>query len=694
MKHRRWLWIILMGMLVLMMLSGMLFVPAANSMEAEPSTSGVTTEQKTPAKTTAKRTVIHTGTGKAVSTPEVVNGSFEEWKRGLPAGFGLYDWKSRTGVTEYIYDTTEKRSGNGSLLIKSNFPNDARVRQQVKVKPDTYYRITCWVKTRDVGTSYLGANISVYDLGDTSADLQGTKNWRKLEFIGMTGPGQYKLDVTVGLGGYSNLNTGMAWFDDLMVEELDGLPKGKQEISFFTDLSAPLSWLKNGTNTGIAFWFVLIFIIFMAGFAALTIRLNYLRYGKKGVFSSTDPRAALPDTVRTKPFRLEKRDWIIMGIMTLVYSTIALYKLGSVKVPETYWAPVRMGEAITFQFDKVADLEKVYYYTGLGDGDYRLETLDPMTGEPVVLKEIKKDQFDDCFIWKYTELDVQTDHIQLVADTFNAQMFEIGFFEKGSDTPLPVTVTYSATEALDEGSPENMIDEPETIQYIPSFMTSTYFDEIYHARTAYEHIRGISPYETTHPPLGKVIMAAGVLLFGMNPFGWRFMGMLFGVLMIPAMYAFGMKIFRRRFFAFCAAFLMMFDFMHFTQTRIATIDSYCVLFIIAMYYYMYDYYMSGSYRLGFARAMKALFLSGLFFGIGAASKWIGMYAGAGLAFLFFLAKFREYREYTRWMKSGEPPGEKWHYDYVPYHLNLTILLCVVFFVIIPGVIYVVSYFPY
>ena len=60
-------------------------------------------------------------------------------------------------------------------------------------------------------------------------------------------------------------------------------------------------------------------------------------------------------------------------------------------------------------------------------------------------------------------------------------------------------------------------------------MNSTYFDEIYHARTAYEHIHGIRPYENTHPPLGKILIGIRIRLFGMTPFGWRFIGTLLGV---------------------------------------------------------------------------------------------------------------------------------------------------------------------
>ena len=110
---------------------------------------------------------------------------------------------------------------------------------------------------------------------------------------------------------------------------------------------------------------------------------------------------------------------------------------------------------------------------------------------------------------------------------------------------------------------ENLIDEQSNFEYAPSFLTGFYFDEIYHARTAWEMLHRIEPYETTHPPLGKLIISSGIALFGMNAFGWRIAGALFGVALVPLMYLFGLKLFRNRFFAFSAAFLMMADFMRF-----------------------------------------------------------------------------------------------------------------------------------
>ena len=125
-----------------------------------------------------------------------------------------------------------------------------------------------------------------------------------------------------------------------------------------------------------------------------------------------------------------------------------------------------------------------------------------------------------------------------------------------------------------------LIDEPNTLDGEPGWFNSMYFDEIYHARTAYEHWTGMSPYETTHPPLGKVLMSWCVGLFGMTPFGWRFAGTLAGVLMLPGLYLIARLLFKKRRYAVLCCLMLALDTLHYTQTRLATIDSYVVLFLI------------------------------------------------------------------------------------------------------------------
>ena len=111
-------------------------------------------------------------------------------------------------------------------------------------------------------------------------------------------------------------------------------------------------------------------------------------------------------------------------------------------------------------------------------------------------------------------------------------------------------------DQVDEGA-SALFDEQEMASTKATYMNSTYFDEIYHPRTALEHLNNVYPYEVSHPPLGKLIISIGIMIFGMVPFGWRFMGTLFGVLMVPVLYVFLKNLFGKTPVAVCGTCLCL-----------------------------------------------------------------------------------------------------------------------------------------
>jgi dolichyl-phosphate-mannose--protein O-mannosyl transferase len=162
-----------------------------------------------------------------------------------------------------------------------------------------------------------------------------------------------------------------------------------------------------------------------------------------------------------------------------------------------------------------------------------------------------------------------------------------------------------------------------------TYKEGMYFDEIYHGRTAFELIHDIPVYETTHPYLGKHIIAEGIKLFGMNPYGWRFMNVIFGAFFIFVAYYFALLLFKEQEFAFASAFVMLYSFMHFAQARIALIDTFGVLFIFISYYFLYRFIIK--------QKLKWLMLSGIFFGLASGVKWSAVFASLGfLAIALFL----------------------------------------------------------
>lgn len=388
----------------------------------------------------------------------------------------------------------------------------------------------------------------------------------------------------------------------------------------------------------------------------------------------------LPKLPTDNKLRYTKRDMLFLLGITLVYGIVALTNLGSTSVPQTYWSGETAGESLTVRFERT---EHVAAYSVYGNID-REGTL--LLSTPTGHEEIFEQTYDDMFRWKKVTTDFVAKEVTIVLYSGTLKLNEMAFFDE-NDQQIPVSVV-SAT-----GSQGNLFDEQDKVDAVPSYYNGMYFDELYHGRTAYEHLHNLAPYENSHPPLGKVFIMLGVWAFGMTPFGWRVAGALLGIGMLPILYAFGKRIFKDSNYALVLTTLFAFDFMHFTQTRIATIDVYSVFFILLMYYYMYQYISMNFFTDGLKKTLKPLALSGLFFGLGAASKWTSIYAGVGLAILLLGSLIARYLEYARVSAQGSE-AERARVGIYWQLAAKTALWCLLFFVAIPFAIYFASYTPY
>lgn len=397
--------------------------------------------------------------------------------------------------------------------------------------------------------------------------------------------------------------------------------------------------------------------------------------------------------------RMDGKDRWIMAGMTIIYTAAALINLGSLQAPNTPWQPAKRGEWAVLDLGKVWDISAISYYGGLNarqydKGSFTLE-YESGQGNYQRLGSYSKTEF---YSWKPIPCDIRTRRIRITAITPGIAINEVGVFEKGTKKPIQNIRLVYAQEVAHLHGPGNLTDEQTLVQLQPSYFTGTYFDEIYHARTALEHLKKMEPYESTHPPLGKLMISLGILIFGMNPFGWRVVGTLVGAAMIPLMYAFGRKLFEKRFYAFCCAFLLMFDCMHFTQTRIATIDVYGVFFILLMYYFMYNTFHPKAYEDNPRTWLRSTLLSGLFFGIGVACKWITLYGGVGLALLWLICRVHEIKNWLAARSLQKDSGAVYLHDGQGSHILSRLwritLWSALSFVLLPGVIYLLSYIPF
>jgi len=408
---------------------------------------------------------------------------------------------------------------------------------------------------------------------------------------------------------------------------------------------------------------------------------------------------------------MQRRDALPLLLITAAYAVTAFANLGSTRAPQSA-LECGGGEAYTVRLEEEVYLGKLWYFTGLGTGSYHVEisadgvrwsTLWTRSGENGSTVYYWADaagyapsyalgqRYNQLFKWE----EIVPENPQLVRylriagrpDREVLRLGELALFDpegaRISVDPAGAVLCEGRTWTEDRAMASNpLFDEQDTVPEAISWTNSTYFDEIYHPRTALEHIEGISPYEISHPPMGKLLLGIGIRLFGMTPFGWRFMGTLFGVLMLPVLYVFLKNLFGKTAVAACGTVLLAADFMHLTQTRIATIDTYGVFFILLMYFFMYRY-LTLPPGTPMGRCALPLFLSGLSWGFGAASKWTVIYGCVGLAALYFIGLHQKLRD---WPEEDLHQRSAWCAQVLAFS--------VVSFALIPGAIYLLSYYPY
>lgn len=324
--------------------------------------------------------------------------------------------------------------------------------------------------------------------------------------------------------------------------------------------------------------------------------------------------------------RLDKKDYIIIIILVLIYAVFSFYKLGDFKAPRTYYSFKGINDSIVLSLEKIEQVGKIRFYTGYSLANFSLY----ISNDNLDYKKIMEFNSQSVFSWEDIQLNNEIQFIKIITNTENACIGDIAIYD----------TNYNRLK-IDSYNKE-LIDEEELVPEQISYMNSTYFDEIYYARSAYEYVNGIDVYEWTHPPIGKLLMTIPIIIFGFSPFNYRLMGNIAGLLIIPTMYLLGKEIFKERKWAILSAILITFDNFHLAHSRIALVDSFLILFIILSVLFM-KYYISIPYKENSKKQFKYLLLSGIFIGLAIATKWNGVYAGIGLAIVFFTNLFYKYK---------------------------------------------------
>jgi dolichyl-phosphate-mannose-protein mannosyltransferase len=606
----------------------------------------------------------------------------------LPRYWDIYQSDPRQGAAVFSFTGDAVYEGRQALLIAINNPQSVGIFQTVAVQPDTFYCFSARVKTESLISAGLGIHLLVAGINGVSNDVSGTSNgfW-ELQFFFRTAAGQTNAIVAIRVGTVDQPAGGRVWLDDLSLVKTDGPPPAASARSATPEGAREAAYPWPGPVLTV---FIVLACLLLALFVFLTVKKKPVLKGR-GL------------------------DLILAGSLTLIYAFIAFYHLGSFDSPQTYYRAQKEGESFTLDLGANLPVSRIMYFMALGIGSYRLDFSDDrkLWRDP---KTLEQETLYSQIFWRMENVGFKTRYLRVTAVKPGSMLGEIAVFSDEDGSLLPIRAVFQGTGAARPlENPRRVSDEPGRVPSLPSYLNGTYFDECYFARSAYDYVLGMDSYEESHPPLGKLTIVLGIEFFGFTPFGWRFMGTIVGILMVPLIYAFGLALFKKREWAFIGAFLLTFDFMHFTQTRIATIDAFGVFWIVLMYWFMYRALRENPFTRRPGKLLLNLFLSGLCFGLGAASKWIALYGAVGMALAmiawyasagvrYFRGFFRSRQKDTVVGKEAEgennepppsPAGLFWNHTR-PFlrRTGLIFSFSVLVFLALPAGIYLASYIPF
>lgn len=171
-----------------------------------------------------------------------------------------------------------------------------------------------------------------------------------------------------------------------------------------------------------------------------------------------------------------------------------------------------------------------------------------------------------------------------------------------------------------------------------------------------------------HPPFGKWVIGFGEYLFGLNPFGWRIMVALLGVIAVVVIHRVARRLFKHELTAAIAGLLMAIDGMAIVHSRTALLDQtlmFCMLMAFAAVVMDRDFVKAklhhtiSATKIGFR---PWLIVASVFLGLAIATKWSALWfvVGCGLLVVLFTARTRITQGHDRpWLRAFAADSLPW-----------------------------------
>lgn len=128
-------------------------------------------------------------------------------------------WGGSEGNAAWAVDPAG-RTGSCLTIRGADDGTDAAWTARVTVRPHAFYRLSGWIRTVDV-TGATGALLNIQNMQTVRTPaVSGTHGWTRVSTVFRTEDAPLELEINCLFGGWG-VATGQAWYDDIVLEEVE-----------------------------------------------------------------------------------------------------------------------------------------------------------------------------------------------------------------------------------------------------------------------------------------------------------------------------------------------------------------------------------------------------------------------------------------------------------------------------------------
>ncbi len=132
------------------------------------------------------------------------------------SGWQQDGWK--IGRSDFAWDFLYAHSGLRSAKITNIYKNEARWVQTIQVQPHSIYRLSGWIRTRNIPMGTVqGASLAVAGTDIHTKPMIGDHDWTYV-YLDFTTKEEAYVQIAASLGGDEGRVSGTAWFDDIHLD--------------------------------------------------------------------------------------------------------------------------------------------------------------------------------------------------------------------------------------------------------------------------------------------------------------------------------------------------------------------------------------------------------------------------------------------------------------------------------------------